>query len=109
MQTHQASTVDQTRAIALSRQLATYANVMDSLVRIPFTRQGIGADAAVGCRCRLLAGSPAPGRRWLASPGRPVGAAVGAGVGATTGAAAGSAADHDPQPAHAHGRVCRGG
>jgi hypothetical protein len=48
MQTHQASTVDQTRAIALSRQLATYANVMDSLVRIPFTRQGIGADAAVG-------------------------------------------------------------
>ena len=36
------------RAIALARELAKYANVMDSLVRIPFTRQGIGADAAVG-------------------------------------------------------------
>lgn len=36
------------RAIQLSRELAKYANIMDSLVRIPFTRQGIGADAAVG-------------------------------------------------------------
>ncbi|MEC7118498.1 MAG: DUF4112 domain-containing protein [Pseudomonadota bacterium] len=34
--------------MALQRQLATYANTMDSLVRIPFTRQGVGADAAVG-------------------------------------------------------------
>lgn len=36
------------QALLLQRQLATYANTMDSLVRIPFTRQGIGADAAVG-------------------------------------------------------------
>jgi hypothetical protein len=36
------------RAITLARELAKYANVMDSFVRIPFTRQGIGADAAVG-------------------------------------------------------------
>lgn len=36
------------QAMLLQRQLATYANTMDSLVRIPFTRQGIGADAAVG-------------------------------------------------------------
>ena len=39
---------DTQRALMLSRELATYANMMDSLVRIPFTRQGIGADAAVG-------------------------------------------------------------
>lgn len=36
------------QAIALERQLASYANILDSLVRIPFTRQGIGADAALG-------------------------------------------------------------
>lgn len=36
------------QAMFLQRQLATYANTMDSLVRIPFTRQGVGADAAVG-------------------------------------------------------------
>lgn len=36
------------QAMLLQRQLATYANTMDSLVRIPFTRQGVGADAAVG-------------------------------------------------------------
>ncbi|XID74332.1 DUF4112 domain-containing protein [Alkanindiges sp. WGS2144] len=36
------------QAIELERQLAVYANFMDSLVRIPFTRQGIGADAAIG-------------------------------------------------------------
>ncbi|MFA9203397.1 MAG: DUF4112 domain-containing protein [Flavobacteriales bacterium] len=39
---------DRQKAMLLQRQLATYANTMDSLVRIPFTRQGIGADAAVG-------------------------------------------------------------
>ena len=39
---------DRQQAMLLQRQLATYANTMDSLVRIPFTRQGIGADAAVG-------------------------------------------------------------
>lgn len=36
------------QAIALERQLASYSNILDSLVRIPFTRQGIGADAALG-------------------------------------------------------------
>lgn len=36
------------QAIELERQLASYANMLDSLVRIPFTRQGIGADAAIG-------------------------------------------------------------
>lgn len=41
-------TITKQEAIALERQLATYSNVLDSLVRIPFTRQGIGADAAIG-------------------------------------------------------------
>lgn len=40
--------ISKQEAIALERQLASFANVMDSLVRIPFTRQGIGADAAIG-------------------------------------------------------------
>lgn len=29
------------------RELAKFANIMDSMVRIPFTRQGVGADAAL--------------------------------------------------------------
>lgn len=33
--------------IRLERDLAKFANMMDSLVRIPFTRQGVGADAAL--------------------------------------------------------------
>lgn len=33
--------------IVLERDLAKYANIMDSAVRIPFTRQGVGADAAL--------------------------------------------------------------
>lgn len=33
--------------IALERKLAKLAGIMDSLVRIPFTKQGIGADAAL--------------------------------------------------------------
>lgn len=33
--------------IKLERDLAKFAIVMDSMVRIPFTRQGIGADAAL--------------------------------------------------------------
>lgn len=32
----------------LERDLAKYANLMDSVVRIPFTKQGVGADAALG-------------------------------------------------------------
>lgn len=33
--------------IILERKLAKFAGLMDSLVRIPFTKQGIGADAAL--------------------------------------------------------------
>ncbi|WP_180049076.1 MULTISPECIES: DUF4112 domain-containing protein [unclassified Acinetobacter] len=33
--------------IRLERDLAKFANMMDSVVRIPFTRQGVGADAAL--------------------------------------------------------------
>ncbi|WP_312967623.1 DUF4112 domain-containing protein [Acinetobacter gerneri] len=33
--------------IRLERDLAKYANMMDSVVRIPFTKQGMGADAAL--------------------------------------------------------------
>ena len=40
--------VTKTEALQLERQLATYANAMDSLVRIPFTRQGVGLDGAIG-------------------------------------------------------------
>ncbi len=41
-------TITKQEALALERQLATYANMMDGLVRIPFTRQGVGLDAAIG-------------------------------------------------------------
>ena len=34
--------------IRLERDLAKFANMMDSVIRIPFTKQGIGADAALG-------------------------------------------------------------
>ena len=37
----------QQQAIAAERDLAKFANTMDSLVRIPFTKQGVGADAAL--------------------------------------------------------------
>ncbi|WP_180034428.1 MULTISPECIES: DUF4112 domain-containing protein [unclassified Acinetobacter] len=33
--------------IRLERDLAKFANMMDSVVRIPFTRQGVGADVAL--------------------------------------------------------------
>lgn len=33
--------------VRLERDLAKFANMMDSVVRIPFTRQGVGADAAL--------------------------------------------------------------
>ena len=33
--------------IATERKLAKFANTMDSVVRIPFTKQGLGADAAL--------------------------------------------------------------
>lgn len=35
------------QVIATERKLAKFANTMDSLVRIPFTKQGVGADAAL--------------------------------------------------------------
>ena len=35
------------QVIALERDLAKFATMMDSAVRIPFTKQGIGADAAL--------------------------------------------------------------
>lgn len=37
----------QEEVIRLERDLAKYANMMDSLVRIPFSKQGVGADAAL--------------------------------------------------------------
>ena len=37
----------QQQAIVVERDLAKFANTMDSLVRIPFTKQGLGADAAL--------------------------------------------------------------
>ena len=37
----------QTEVIQLERDLAKFANMMDSVVRIPFTKQGVGADAAL--------------------------------------------------------------
>ncbi len=37
----------QQEVISLERDLAKFANMMDSVVRIPFTKQGVGADAAL--------------------------------------------------------------
>ena len=37
----------QQQAIAVERDLAKFADTMDSLVRIPFMKQGVGADAAL--------------------------------------------------------------
>ena len=35
------------QVIATERKLAKFANTMDSVVRVPFTQQGLGADAAL--------------------------------------------------------------
>ncbi|WP_296402554.1 DUF4112 domain-containing protein [Psychrobacter sp.] len=35
------------QVIKMERSLAKFANTMDSIVRIPFTKQGVGADAAL--------------------------------------------------------------
>ena len=35
------------QVIAVERKLAKFANTMDSIVRVPFTKQGVGADAAL--------------------------------------------------------------
>lgn len=39
--------LSQEEVIRLERDLAKFANMMDSMVRIPFTKQGVGADAAL--------------------------------------------------------------
>jgi hypothetical protein len=39
--------LSQQEVIRLERDLAKYANMMDSVIRIPFTKQGVGADAAL--------------------------------------------------------------
>lgn len=39
--------MNQQDVIRLERDLAKFANMMDSVVRIPFTKQGVGADAAL--------------------------------------------------------------
>lgn len=39
--------LSQPEVIRLERDLAKFANMMDSVVRIPFTKQGVGADAAL--------------------------------------------------------------
>ena len=39
--------LSQEEVIRLERDLAKFANMMDSVVRIPFTKQGVGADAAL--------------------------------------------------------------
>lgn len=39
--------MSQQEVIRLERDLAKFANMMDSVIRIPFTRQGVGADAAL--------------------------------------------------------------
>ncbi|WP_230655863.1 DUF4112 domain-containing protein [Psychrobacter sp. I-STPA10] len=43
----QAQGLTHEQVIATERQLAKFANTMDSLVRIPFTKQGLGVDAAL--------------------------------------------------------------
>ncbi|MCH4247053.1 MAG: DUF4112 domain-containing protein [Acinetobacter populi] len=43
----QPTKLTQQEVIAIERDLAKFANTMDSLVRIPFTKQGVGADAAL--------------------------------------------------------------
>ncbi|WP_353141520.1 DUF4112 domain-containing protein [Acinetobacter pragensis] len=39
--------LSQQEVIRLERDLAKFANMMDSVIRIPFTKQGVGADAAL--------------------------------------------------------------
>ena len=43
----QKNKLSQQDVIRLERDLAKFANMMDSVVRIPFTKQGVGADAAL--------------------------------------------------------------
>lgn len=41
------SKMSRQEVIRLERDLAKFVNMMDSVVRIPFTKQGVGADAAL--------------------------------------------------------------
>lgn len=41
------TTLTKTEIIELERKLAKFSGFMDSLVRIPFTKQGVGADTAL--------------------------------------------------------------
>ncbi|CAB1215682.1 DUF4112 domain-containing protein [Acinetobacter bouvetii] len=47
MSEQQQKKLSQQEVIRLERDLAKFANMMDSVVRIPFTKQGVGADAAL--------------------------------------------------------------
>ena len=47
MPTKTSAKLTRQEVICLERDLAKFANMMDSVVRIPFTKQGVGADAAL--------------------------------------------------------------
>lgn len=47
MATLEQKKMSQAEVVRLERDLAKFANMMDSVVRIPFTKQGVGADAAL--------------------------------------------------------------
>lgn len=47
MPTAKQAKMSRQEVIRLERDLAKFATMMDSLVRIPFTKQGVGADAAL--------------------------------------------------------------
>lgn len=47
MSEQQQKKLSQQEVVRLERDLAKFANMMDSVVRIPFTKQGVGADAAL--------------------------------------------------------------
>lgn len=47
MPNNQTQKMSKQEIIKLERDLAKFANMMDSVVRIPFTKQGVGADAAL--------------------------------------------------------------
>jgi hypothetical protein len=47
MPTKTSAKLTRQEVIRLERDLAKFANMMDSVVRIPFTKQGVGADAAL--------------------------------------------------------------
>ena len=46
------SGMDRQTVLANERKLAKFAVTMDSLIRIPFTKQGVGADVALSAQVR---------------------------------------------------------